>query len=133
MPIENSATDSLNVSPKPATFQNVCVVGGGAWGTALAVTANAAGCTTTLWVREADAVAAIHRERRNPFLPQHPLPDAIRATDNLADALSGTHLVIVVVPSQFLRPMCRQIGAHLPPPGCRSWCAARVSRTTPAP
>lgn len=78
------------------------------------MTAHAAGRDTTLWVRETDAVAAIRRDRRNPFLPQHPLPDAIRATDDLADALGGTQLVIVVVPSQFLRPMCRQIGRHLP-------------------
>ncbi len=115
MPIEATDSPPQNTGPRPAIFQTVTVVGGGAWGTALAMTAHAAGRDTTLWVRETDAVAAIHRDRRNPFLPQHPLPAAIKATDDLTGALDGAQLVIVVVPSQFLRPMCRQIGAHLPP------------------
>lgn len=76
------------------------------------MTAHAAGRDTTLWVRETDAVAAIHRDRRNPFLPQHPLPAAVQVTGDLASALDATQLVIVVVPSQFLRPMCRQISRH---------------------
>lgn len=112
MPIDVNDPNPLNSDRPSAIFQAVTVVGGGAWGTALAMTAHAAGRDTTLWVREADAVAAIHRDRRNPFLPQHPLPAAIQVTDDLAAALSGTQLVIVVVPSQFLRPMCRQISRH---------------------
>ena len=112
MPIETSDPNSPNSSPQSTVFQTITVIGGGAWGTALAITAHAAGRDTTLWVREVDAVAAIHRDRRNPFLPQHPLPAAIQVTDDLAAALGSTQLVIVVVPSQFLRPMCRQISRH---------------------
>jgi glycerol-3-phosphate dehydrogenase (NAD(P)+) len=79
------------------------------------MTSHAAGRRTTLWVRETDAVADILRDRRNPFLPEYPLPSAIAVTDDLAAALAATQLVIVVVPSQFLRSMCRQIGKHLAP------------------
>lgn len=96
-------------------FQSIAVIGGGAWGTALAVTAHAAGRDTTLWLREPHAVEAIHSTRHNPFLPERELPEAIHATGDLPEALRGADLVIVIVPSQFLRPMCRQISQNLAP------------------
>lgn len=98
----------------PLPYERVAVVGGGAWGTALAITADAAGRGVSLWVREADAVAAIARSRRNPFLPRIPLPDRIRATDKLAEALSGAALAILAVPSQHLRSIARQAEPLLP-------------------
>lgn len=97
------------------TFRRVTVIGGGAWGTALAMTCERAGRATTLWIREADALDAIRRTRRNPFLPEHALADTIAVTDDLAEALSGADLAILVVPSQFLRATARQAEPFLAP------------------
>lgn len=98
----------------PEQFNRIAVIGGGAWGTALALTAHRAGRRVALWAREAHVVAAIADERRNPFLPMVELPRAIRATDDLRAALSGAELALLVVPSQHLRAVAARVGALLP-------------------
>ncbi len=102
-----------NVTPEP--FDDICVVGGGAWGTALALIASRAGRNVRLWVREPEAALAVAETRRNPFLPEHPIPPAIAVSSDLASAVAGSQLVLLVVPSQFLRAMARRAEALLPP------------------
>ena len=65
------------------------VIGGGAWGTALAQVCARAGLSPTLWAREPEVVAAINSGHENGlFLPGVVLDPAIRATGDLAE-LSG--------------------------------------------
>ncbi|OSZ71989.1 glycerol-3-phosphate dehydrogenase [Sphingomonas sp. IBVSS1] len=78
------------------------IIGGGAWGTALAATLAGNG-PVTLWAREADVIAAINAGRENPqFLPGVPLPAGITATADLGD-IAVCDIVLVVVPAQHLR------------------------------
>ena len=79
------------------------VVGGGAWGTALAQVAAAQGEPVTLWAREHDVVHCINGEHENrPFLAGVKLSPSIKATESLAD-LAGCDAVLAVVPAQHLR------------------------------
>jgi glycerol-3-phosphate dehydrogenase (NAD(P)+) len=79
------------------------VIGGGAWGTALAQVCARAGLETTLWAREADVVASVNASHENTsFLPGIDLDPAIRATSDLAD-LAASDLVLAVTPAQHLR------------------------------
>ena len=79
------------------------VIGGGAWGTALAQVAASGGDPVTLWARERDVVAAINREHENRlFLPGVRLSPAIHATEKLAD-LGTCNALLVVTPAQHLR------------------------------
>jgi glycerol-3-phosphate dehydrogenase (NAD(P)+) len=78
----------------------VAVLGAGSWGTALAAQAARNGLPTTLWGRDPAQVEAINQGRGNPrYLPGVPLPGNLRATTDLAEALAGAELVLVVVPS----------------------------------
>ena len=80
----------------------ISVIGGGAWGTALAQVA-AAGGAVTLWAREAEVVAAINDAHENTaFLPGVPLSPAIRATGTIGD-LAGSDAILVVAPAQHVR------------------------------
>jgi glycerol-3-phosphate dehydrogenase (NAD(P)+) len=65
-------------------------------------------------VRERHVVDAIARTRRNPFLPAHPLSPRIAVSDALPAALHGAEVVLLVVPSQFVRDVARRIEAILP-------------------
>ncbi|MDF2097167.1 NAD(P)H-dependent glycerol-3-phosphate dehydrogenase [Aquibaculum arenosum] len=96
-------------------FRRVAVVGGGAWGTALALTAERAGSATSLWVREAEAVEAIRATGCNPFLSEHRLPESLTVSSDLGEALAAADLVLLVVPSQFLRALAREVEALLAP------------------
>jgi len=79
------------------------VVGGGAWGTAMAQVIASDGSDVLLWAREREVVDAINETHSNPvFLPVLPLSEHIRATDDLAK-LGGCDALVVVVPAQFVR------------------------------
>jgi glycerol-3-phosphate dehydrogenase (NAD(P)+) len=84
------------------------IVGGGAWGTALAQVASAGGQETLLWALEQDVVEAINRRHENiPFLPGVALNPAIRATPNLGD-LDECDAWLVVTPAQHTRGVLEQ-------------------------
>jgi glycerol-3-phosphate dehydrogenase (NAD(P)+) len=86
------------------------VIGGGAWGTALAQVA-AEGGETLLWAREAEVVESVNSAAVNTlFLPGIPLDPAIRATGDLAD-LAGCDALLVVTPAQHMRSVL----AAMPP------------------
>ncbi|MFA7441401.1 MAG: NAD(P)H-dependent glycerol-3-phosphate dehydrogenase [Sphingomonadaceae bacterium] len=82
---------------------DIAILGGGAWGTALAQTVTGNGARALLWAREKAVVEAINQDRENPlFLPGVPLSPHIQATDDLAD-LKGVSVWLVVAPAQHLR------------------------------
>jgi glycerol-3-phosphate dehydrogenase (NAD(P)+) len=84
-------------------ISTIGVLGGGAWGTALAQVAATAGRAVTLWAFEPDVVAAINEDHENKvFLPGLPLLPSIRATSELGD-LAHLDTVLAVVPAQHLR------------------------------
>ena len=79
------------------------VIGGGAWGTALAQVAARGGEPVLLWAREAEVIASINEARENRrFLSGITLPASIRATGSLGD-LAGCDALLVVVPAQHVR------------------------------
>jgi glycerol-3-phosphate dehydrogenase (NAD(P)+) len=80
------------------------VVGGGAWGTALADLLARNGHETTLWAREPDVVDGITRHCVNErFLAGLRLDPALRATTDMRAAVDGAELVVYVAPSHVLR------------------------------
>jgi glycerol-3-phosphate dehydrogenase (NAD(P)+) len=79
------------------------VIGGGAWGTALAQVAADGGEAVLLWAMESDVVAAINNNHVNSlYLPDCPLSSAITATMELAE-LAAMDALLVVTPAQHLR------------------------------
>ncbi len=87
----------------------VGVVGGGAWGTALAQMLASDGREVLLWAREADVVEAINADHRNPrFLPGAALHPSIRASGNLAD-LAALPVLLMVTPAQHLGAVLGQL------------------------
>lgn len=82
---------------------HIGVIGGGAWGTALAQVAAQAGDPVLLWAREADVVTSINETHENQlFLPSVPLSHDVMATGDLS-ALAGCDALLVVVPAQHVR------------------------------
>lgn len=93
------------------SYSNFGVVGGGAWGTALAQLLAADGAPVRLWAREADVVTAINSEHRNPlFLPGATLSPSLTATGELSD-LATCDALLIVVPVPYMRAVL----AELPP------------------
>lgn len=88
----------------------VGIVGGGAFGTAMACVLRRSGHALTLWAREPEIVEAINRERANArFLPGVVLPEGIRATRELAEAAEGADFVLLAPPAQHMRAVTTQL------------------------
>ena len=88
------------------------VIGGGAWGTALAQVCARAGLEVTLQAREPEVVEAVNTSHENPiFLPGVTLDRAVRATADMAD-LASCDLVLAVPPAQHLRAAMTAFSPH---------------------
>ncbi len=86
------------------------VIGGGAWGTALAQVAASGGRETLLWAREPEVVEAINSRHENPlFLAGVPLDEAVRACSDLGE-LQTCDAWLVVTPAQHMRAVLEQAG-----------------------
>src|SRR5208282_6017378 len=95
-------------------MQNFGIIGGGAWGTALAQVLRRAGREVVLWARETEVVDAINRARENPlFLPGIKLEAGITATGSLADAAAAADAILLVPPAQHLRAISRDLAPFL--------------------
>lgn len=94
-------------------MKRAAVIGGGAWGTALAQVCARAGLETVLWAREPEVVAdvnALHENRL--FLPGVELDGAIRATHDFVD-LARADFVLAVAPAQHLRATLAAFAGHV--------------------
>jgi glycerol-3-phosphate dehydrogenase (NAD(P)+) len=95
-------------------MKHLAIIGGGAWGTALAIVACRAGSVPVLWARNRDVAAAINQNHQNPaFLPGVSLDPVIAATTDMALAVRGAEAVVLAVPAQFLRGVAQLVAAHL--------------------
>jgi glycerol-3-phosphate dehydrogenase (NAD(P)+) len=94
---------------------SVAVVGGGSWGTALAVHLGRGGESVRLWVREAEVLDQIGAYRENRwFLPGIMLPTTVAATTDLAAALAGATVVVIAVPSEFFGAVLKNAAPAIP-------------------
>lgn len=84
------------------SIQSIAVLGGGAWGTALALTCARAGRAVTLWEHEPVNAESLARARESRFLPGVRLDDGIRVTRDLAEA-ARAQAILLVVPAQAVR------------------------------
>lgn len=96
-------------------MRRIAVIGGGAWGTALANLAARSGAAVTLWAREqahvAEMVATGVNARR---LPGIPLLAGVAPTADLA-ALAEAEIVLLAVPAQSIRAIAERARPHLAP------------------
>jgi glycerol-3-phosphate dehydrogenase (NAD(P)+) len=93
-------------------LNRVCVIGAGAWGTALAGVAARAGREVTLYARDETMAAAISATRDNPRLPGVPLDRDIAVTHDIA-AAGRADIVVIAVPAQNSRTSIASVAPHL--------------------
>jgi glycerol-3-phosphate dehydrogenase (NAD(P)+) len=97
-----------------STTEHIGVVGGGAWGTALACLARRAGREVTLWSRDPSISASIARERTNEvYLPGIPLDAGIVAAADLGD-LATCDALLLVCPAQAVRTLAAKLPGESP-------------------
>ncbi|MGY2047484.1 NAD(P)H-dependent glycerol-3-phosphate dehydrogenase [Methylobacterium sp. JK268] len=111
----------------------IAVVGGGAWGTALANAAAAASPReVVLWLRDAQAARDMAERRENArYLPGVPLHPGVRPTAE-AGRLRSAASVLLVTPAQTLRAVLTALAPDLPAKAPLILCAKGIERGTDA-
>jgi glycerol-3-phosphate dehydrogenase (NAD(P)+) len=90
------------------TFERIAVLGGGAWGTALANVTARAGRAVTLWEHDAANAAELAEKRQSRFLRGVRIEDSIAVTRDLAQA-ARAQAILLVVPAQAMRSVVKAL------------------------
>jgi glycerol-3-phosphate dehydrogenase (NAD(P)+) len=98
-------------------MSDIAIIGGGAWGTGLAIVlGRKGGHRVRMWVYEKEVCQQINHQHENElFLRGHRIPEAVRATNSLEEALRGAEFVVSVLPSHHVRRVFRDMKPHLRP------------------
>jgi glycerol-3-phosphate dehydrogenase (NAD(P)+) len=89
---------------------NCCILGAGAWGTAMALHLDRCGHSVTLVPRRMEHALAIASTRENSdYLPGYHLPHAIQIGCELAPVLMEAEVVFLACPSKALRQLCQSV------------------------
>lgn len=97
------------------TSVTVTIIGAGAWGTTLAALTSEHS-PTTLWAREPPVLNAIRNHGENTlFLPGFPVPAGLAVSVDLRDAVCGADLVVLAVPSPYVREVLVGARASIAP------------------
>ncbi len=95
---------------------SIAVLGDGGWGTTIAGLLSDKGYKVTLWSAFADYAALLNKKRINPrFFPGYKIPKAITITSDLSLALQDKQLIVIAVPSQYLRGVLKKVKKLKPP------------------
>jgi glycerol-3-phosphate dehydrogenase (NAD(P)+) len=93
----------------------VAVLGGGSWGTTVASLVSGRN-ETLLWARDHDVAEEVNKDRSNRrYLPGRLLPDELRATADLEEAVRHAQLLVVGVPSHAFRDVLRASAPYVEP------------------
>jgi glycerol-3-phosphate dehydrogenase (NAD(P)+) len=100
----------------------VAVLGAGSWGTALAAVLARNGAATTLWGRDAEELEAMRATRRNArYLPEMDLPAQLNYEADLATAVRGAKVLLIVTPSHAFAELVARIAGDVAPDAGIAW------------
>ncbi len=95
-------------------MERIAVLGAGSWGTTLAALLAEKGFDVTLWARTPDLARAISKTHENPpYLPGLKLPERLKGTSSLEEALKGSTMVVSAIPSHGVRKVFEKAGAYM--------------------
>jgi glycerol-3-phosphate dehydrogenase (NAD(P)+) len=110
-------------------FNDIAVIGGGAWGSALALTCARAGRKVTLWEHDAANAENLAKKRESLFLPGVRIDDAVAIAGDLADA-ARCEAILLVVPAQAVRSAAKALSPLLAASTPVIVCAKGIERGT---
>jgi glycerol-3-phosphate dehydrogenase (NAD(P)+) len=93
----------------------ITVLGAGSWGTTLSLLLHRKGCLVRLWEFRKDAAERLFKDRENKeFLPEVPLPEEIVIHYEAARLLDGANVILLTIPSQFVRNALEKMVDEIP-------------------
>ncbi|CAG9465435.1 unnamed protein product [Pedinophyceae sp. YPF-701] len=123
--------DPGNHLPLTSEKATVGVLGGGAWGTALAIHAARAGHAVLQWARDGATVEAMNKDRENPvYLPGIRLPPNLKATTDMRAVFDFCEMILMVIPCQYAGEALQQAAEWIRPGHIIVSCSKGIVNTT---
>ena len=94
-------------------MKNICIIGSGSWGCALAIHAAKMEHNVKIWSFAQEEANLINKERKCMFLPMATMPENIYCTTDIKEAVEGSNLILHVTPSKFFRSTLNQYKQYI--------------------
>lgn len=109
----------------------ISVIGAGSWGTVLANHLGGKGYSVTLWAYEKEVVDAMRTSRRNVcYMPGLALSENVSPSDDLRESVAEADVILLVVPTQFVRRVIEGMAAYIKPQAMLVTAAKGIEKTT---
>lgn len=94
-------------------MKNICIIGSGSWGCALAIHAAKIGHNVKIWSFVQEEADMINNERKCKFLPMATMPENIYCTTDIKEAIDGSDIILHVTPSKFFRDTLKKYKEYI--------------------
>jgi|YelNatPaOPRAMG01_1025707.scaffolds.fasta_scaffold06470_4 glycerol-3-phosphate dehydrogenase (NAD(P)+) len=89
---------------------NISIIGAGGWGTALSLHLYRNKHNIKLWFHSEESLNIVKQNKENIYyLPGFIIPEEIKLTNNLEEAISDSEIIILVTPSQYFRNVIKKL------------------------
>ncbi len=94
-------------------MKNICIIGSGSWGCALAIHAAKQGHNVKIWSFDQEEADIINKQRKCKFLPMATMPENIYCTTDIREAVEQTDIILHVTPSKFFRDTLKKYKKYI--------------------
>ena len=94
-------------------MKNICVIGSGSWGCALAIHIAKNGYNVKIWSFTQEEADLINTEKKCKFLPQATIPQNVYCTTDLKMAVEASDIILHVTPSKFFRDTLKKYKQYI--------------------
>ncbi len=94
-------------------MKNICIIGSGSWGSALAINLALIGHNIKIWSFNEEEKELINKEKKCKFLPNAKIPENVYCTTSFEEAIEGTDIILHVTPSKFTRDTIKQYKSYV--------------------
>lgn len=94
-------------------MKNICIIGSGSWGCALAIHAAKQGHNVKIWSFDQEEANIINNQKKCKFLPMATIPENVYCTTNIKEAVEQTDIILHVTPSKFFRDTLKKYKEYI--------------------
>ena len=94
-------------------MKKICIIGSGSWGVAIGIHAANTGNKVIMWARSDEECAEINKNRRTKYLPNVTIPQSIKCTTSLEEAIKESEIIFHVTPSKYTRETMKKYKQYI--------------------
>ena len=94
-------------------MKKICIIGSGSWGVAIGIHAANTGNKVIMWTHSDEECAEINKNRRTKYLPNVTIPQSIKCTTSLEEAIKESEIIFHVTPSKYTRETMKKYKQYI--------------------